>query len=126
VFPNLIWLGLPQVFFGFFQFLGHGIIMNVKGRKLYNPGLAAVIFLHVPIGIYYIRYVTQHGLVTRMDYIWGFAALPVAIVLIVPCRSNFEGPEHALRFEPGEGFPVQRHREAEGQRPVVILSRPAA
>jgi hypothetical protein len=83
VFPNLIWLGLAQVFFGFFQFLGHRIVMNVTGRTLYNPGLAAVIFLHVPIGVYYINFVTKRGLVTGMDYVWGVAALIISIALIV-------------------------------------------
>jgi hypothetical protein len=57
--------------------------MNVKGRTLYNPRLAAVIFLHVPIGINYISFVTERGLVTGMDYVWGVAALIVVIALIV-------------------------------------------
>jgi hypothetical protein len=83
VFPNLIWLGLAQIFFGFFQFLGHGIVMNVKGKTLYNPGLGSVIFLHIPLGTYYIVYVTQHQLASASDYVWSVAALLASIILIV-------------------------------------------
>ena len=38
VFPQLVWLGLAMMFFGFFQVLGHGITMNVKGKTLVQPG----------------------------------------------------------------------------------------
>jgi hypothetical protein len=88
-FPNLIWWGLATMFFGFFQFIGHGIIMNLRGRTWYNPGLAAVIFLHIPIGIYYIVYVQQHGLATWLDYVLGLVGFIAAYVIIVimPVRS---------------------------------------
>jgi len=88
-FPNLIWWGLATMFFGFLQLVAHGVIMNIKGRTWYNPGLAAVIFLHVPIGIYYIVYVQQHGLVTWLDYILGVVGTIVAyeIFVMLPIRS---------------------------------------
>jgi hypothetical protein len=63
IFPNLIWLGLAQVIFGMAQFGVHGILINRKMRSIYNPGLFAVVFLHWPIGIYYIWYVLSNGLV---------------------------------------------------------------
>ncbi len=75
VFPNLIWLGLPQVLFGMAQFGVHGISINKKMHSLYNPGLLTVLFLHWPIGIYYIWYVSVNGLVQW--WMW-----PVAIVLL--------------------------------------------
>jgi Protein of unknown function with HXXEE motif len=82
-FPNLIWWGLATMFVGFLQFVAHGIIMNVKGRTWYNPGLAAVVFLHIPIGIYYIAYVQQNGLTTWLDYVLGVIGLVVAYVIII-------------------------------------------
>lgn len=88
-FPYLIWLGLAQIFFGFFQFLGHGVQMNIKGKSLYNPGLLSVIFLHIPIGIYYIYFVQLHNLATLSDYIYGIVCFMVAvgITTILPVRS---------------------------------------
>jgi len=75
VFPNLIWLGLAQVLFGMAQFGVHGILINRKMKSIYNPGLFAVVFLHWPIGIFYIWYIYTQGL--ARFWMW-----PVAIVLV--------------------------------------------
>ncbi len=74
-FPNLIWLGLAQVLFGMLQLAIHGVLINRKMHSLYNPGLFTVVFLHWPIGIYYIWYVSVNGLV--QGWMW-----PVAIVIV--------------------------------------------
>ncbi len=75
LFPTLIWLGLAQVFFGMLQIGPHGVLINRKMHSLYNPGLFAVIFLHWPIGLYYIWYVVVNGLVQW--WMW-----PVALVIL--------------------------------------------
>ena len=51
-FPTVIWLGLAPVLFGILQFVIHGIVTNAKLRSLYNPGSAAVVLGHIPIGAY--------------------------------------------------------------------------
>ena len=81
--PDLIWLGLATMYFGFFQTLGHGVFMNVRGKTLYNPGMATAVLLHLPIGIYYIVYVTAHHTVGEGDYLYGFFGFAAATVLIV-------------------------------------------
>lgn len=81
IFPNLIWLGLAQVLFGMAQFGVHGIIINRKMRSIYNPGLFAVVFLHWPIGIYYIYYIYSQGL--ARTWMWPIAILIVALVAIL-------------------------------------------
>ena len=35
---------------------------NVKMKSIYNPGLGAVVFLHIPVGVCYFRYITVHQL----------------------------------------------------------------
>ena len=62
--------------------------MNVRGRTLYNPGLATSIFLFGPIGVYYIGYLIQHDLVRPSDYAYGAAAFIAAVflILVVPIR----------------------------------------
>lgn len=75
IFPTLIWLGLAQVLFGMAQFGVHGILINKKMHSVYNPGLFAVVFLHWPIGIYYIWYVVVNSLVQW--WMW-----PVAVVIL--------------------------------------------
>ncbi|AGP29932.1 HXXEE domain-containing protein [Corynebacterium terpenotabidum] len=83
IFPQFVWLGLATMFFGFFQVLGHGLQMNIKSKGWYNPGLATAVFLHLPIGIYYIAHVHSENLIVGTDYLWGAIAFVVAIALTV-------------------------------------------
>ena len=81
--PNFIWLGLAQVLFGMLQLIVHGIVVNVRLKSLYNPGLAAVVFLHWPIGIYYIWYVTTNNLASTGDFVIGFIATIIAAIVMI-------------------------------------------
>lgn len=83
LFPQVIWLGLATMFFGLSQILFHGILMNRSLKSFYNPGLAACIFLHGPIGIYYIWYAATNGLAGIWDYVGGILAMILAAVVIV-------------------------------------------
>jgi hypothetical protein len=74
LFPDMIWLGLGQVLFGLVgQVIFHGIVANFKLQTWYNPGLAAVMLGHVPLGIWYLAEVMGRGVVQRWD--WVFAIL---------------------------------------------------
>lgn len=83
VFPNVIWLGLAPILMGMMQFIVHGILTNIKMKSLYNPGLGAVVLLHIPLGIFYINYITTNGLATANDWIFGiiYTILTVGFVL---------------------------------------------
>ena len=83
LFPNLIWLGLAQVLFGMAQILIHGILINVKMKSWYNPGLAAVVLLHWPIGIYYIWYIYANGLIQSWHWFAGIGVTVLAAMLII-------------------------------------------
>jgi hypothetical protein len=77
LFPGVIWLGLAQALFGLVgQVIFHGIVANLKLKTWYNPGLAAVMLGHVPLGIWYIVEANNKGLVHWQD--WIFAALCLA------------------------------------------------
>ncbi|PYI00103.1 hypothetical protein BO71DRAFT_393734, partial [Aspergillus ellipticus CBS 707.79] len=82
-FPHHIWLGLAQSYFGLMQVIGHGPTMNIKANTAYNPGLATALLLHMPIGIYYIVYVQQNGLVSLSDWIYSVPALIASMVGII-------------------------------------------
>lgn len=88
IWPSVIWLGLAQVLFGMFQIIVHGVIINVKLKSIYNPGLGAVVFLHLPIGIYYIWYVITNNLASTGDFIFGFIATIITafITIVLPMR----------------------------------------
>jgi hypothetical protein len=76
-FPQVIWLGLGPMLMGFSQFIVHGIMTNRKMKSIYNPGLGAVVFLHFPIGIYYIYYIVSNGLASGTDWILAFVYMAI-------------------------------------------------
>jgi hypothetical protein len=72
-FPSLIWLGLAPMLAAIGQLVIHGVVGNVKLKSFYNPGLGAVLFIHMPVTIYYIYFVQSHGLASAWD--WGVAVV---------------------------------------------------
>ena len=109
--PNIIWLGLAQVGLGLFQLLAHGIVVPVRLRSLYNPGLATVVFLFCPIGIYYIWYVTTNHLASTGDGVLGvIATILAAIVLFLLPILLLRSKESKYPFAEAEmyGFAKQK------------------
>ena len=58
--------------FGFGQAVGHGIVFPRLAKARYSPGFLASIFLHVPIGINYLRAVGSERPLERGE--WARAA----------------------------------------------------
>ena len=111
IFPGVIWLGLAQVLFGMVQFLIHGIVINARMKTFYNPGLGTVVFLHWPIGLYYIWYVYTHGLIQPWHWIAAVACTVLAALLIImlPIRAftNDMNPAYAFSAEEMDRFHVK-------------------
>lgn len=111
LFPGAIWLGLAQVLTGMSQFIIHGIIINSRMKSVYNPGLGSVIFLHWPIGLYYIWYITTHGFAQPWDWVAGVVCTVLAALLIImlPVRAfaNNLKPEYAFSAEEMGRFRVK-------------------
>ena len=87
-YPQLIWLGLATMLFNLFQFIGHGIQMNRALKTWYNPGLASVVFLFIPISIYYMIFIIDNQLATTSDWIFGAVAFVsmTALTVIFPVQ----------------------------------------
>ena len=100
LFSGAIWLGLATMFFGLSQILFHGILTNRILKSFYNPGLAACIFLHGPIGIYYIWYVATNGLAGTGDYVGGLVAtiLAAVVIVVLPVRF-FQAGRQSTHFQ---------------------------
>lgn len=82
-FIDQIWIGLAPIFMGFFQLIWHGVFANSKIKGIYNPGLGAVVLMHMPIGGWYIYYITVHNLATTYDWILGIAYFFVATYVLI-------------------------------------------
>ncbi|OMF39176.1 MULTISPECIES: HXXEE domain-containing protein [Paenibacillus] len=82
-FPQVVWLGLAPVFMGFFQVVWHGIVVNIKAKTLYNPGLITALFLHVPVGIWYIHEIVKQDIPTAIDWIAGTIYFVFAVYIFI-------------------------------------------
>ncbi len=83
IFPERRSLGLAPVLFGFCQAVFHGIIPPLRAKARYGPGFLSALFLHVPIGISYVRAVNSERSLGREEvaigaaYMLAFAALGI-------------------------------------------------
>jgi hypothetical protein len=77
--PNVIWLGLAPMLFGVGQLAVHGVMTNKKLKSFYNPGLGAVVLLHIPLAVYYIYYIQNNGIAGIMD--WAIAIVYLVIYM---------------------------------------------
>ncbi|MCC5468633.1 HXXEE domain-containing protein [Pelosinus baikalensis] len=82
-FVDKIWLGLAPILMGFFQFFWHGFFANIRAKTIYNPGLFAVLFFHIPIGYWYINYIVSNNLTTQLDWIYGIIYFVIAIYVFI-------------------------------------------
>ena len=108
-FPETVWLGLAPVIFGLAQLGMHGIANNRKLKSLYNPGLAAVVLGHVPLGIWYLVEVYSKNMIRNWDWVFGIAymvcfigigVMKIGYGLLVDKNSSHPfAPEEMERFD---------------------------
>ena len=80
--PDVVWLGLAPILFGaVLQVYAHAFLTNVRLKAFYNPGLVAVMFGHLPLGIWYMVEVYQQGLIQWWD--WAFGVVYMAFFMVV-------------------------------------------
>ncbi|KRK95914.1 hypothetical protein FD25_GL002374 [Levilactobacillus acidifarinae DSM 19394] len=79
IWPTWYWLGIGTMFFNLFQFLGHAFKMNFGMKTWYNPGLATVIVLMMPISIAY----WVHIWPIVGGWSWGLGIIALVVMLIV-------------------------------------------
>ncbi|MFJ9381215.1 HXXEE domain-containing protein [Streptomyces sp. NPDC101455] len=83
-FPGQVWLGLGQVLFGMVgQFVIHVVQTNIKLKSFYNPGQAAVLLGHVPLGIWYLIEVYGQNLISGWDWLFAVASIAFFIGVIM-------------------------------------------
>jgi hypothetical protein len=71
-FPDVIWVGLAPMLFGFTR-LAIRVAISGKLWPVSPRGQTALLFGHIPIGILYLYYIHAHHLVSAWD--WTFAIL---------------------------------------------------
>lgn len=80
IFPHVMWVGLTPVIFGISQLILHVFITPRQiGNHIYSPGAVAVVFGHIPVGIYWLWYTISNGMLGWVDVILGIVYLAVFI-----------------------------------------------
>lgn len=68
-FPNVMWLCLAPMLFNVLQLVIHGVVTNIKLKGVYNPGLFAVVCLHMPVTVVFIYQAVSAHLITGVDWL---------------------------------------------------------
>jgi hypothetical protein len=108
-FPNVIWLGLAPVLVGsILQLISHGIYTNIKLKSFYNPGVAATVFGHIPIGVIYIHHILANNMVKLGDW------LPAVVYMAVFMFLNFFIIEQKLLGDKNSPYPFDQDEMKRG------------
>jgi hypothetical protein len=83
IFTGWYWLGITIMMLGFGQFFAHGVKVNRVLKSFYSPGLGAVIFLFIPIGIYYLWYLQANVQMNLWHWCAGILCTPIAAFMVV-------------------------------------------
>ena len=68
-----IWLGIATILVSIGNIIAHTILFNIKGKTLYNAGMATSCFLFVPCAYFFISIIYTNHLATTTDYFIGIA-----------------------------------------------------
>jgi hypothetical protein len=66
-----LWLAIATILVSVGNTIAHTLIFNIRGKTLYNPGLATALLLFLPISLYFFYLITHNNLVTPMDWVLG-------------------------------------------------------
>ncbi|RYE23390.1 MAG: HXXEE domain-containing protein [Sphingobacteriales bacterium] len=75
-----VWLGLAAILISAGNVIAHIFLFNIKGRTIYNAGMATCWLLFMPCIYFFFSIVYQQHLITTIDYLIG---IPLGIVLNV-------------------------------------------
>lgn len=75
-----IWLGIGSILVSVGNTIAHTTLFNIKGKTIYNAGLATCWLFFAPIIFFFFKTIHQENLVTMTDYMIG---IPLGITLNV-------------------------------------------
>lgn len=75
-----IWLGMATILISIGNTVAHTLLFNIKGKTLYNAGMATSWLFFAPAGYYFFNIIHNMHLVTLKDYYIG---IPLGVALNV-------------------------------------------
>jgi len=68
-----IWLGIATIMISLGNIMAHTVIFNIKGKTIYNAGLATSWLFFAPIIYFFFRILVKDNLATPADYVVGIS-----------------------------------------------------
>lgn len=68
-----LWLGIATILVSLGNVVAHTLLFNLKGKTLYNPGMATAVALFLPLAVYFFSLIVQSGAASSADWIVGIA-----------------------------------------------------
>lgn len=75
---QFIWLGMAAILVSLGNVIAHTLVFNLKGKTLYNAGLATSWLLFVPCIFFFFKIIHDDHLATTTDYLTG---IPLGILI---------------------------------------------
>ena len=75
---HALWLGIATMLVSAGNVVGHVLLFNIKGRTLYNPGMATAVVLFAPLVGWFFWEIMTTGRASVWDYVIG---IPLGILL---------------------------------------------
>lgn len=75
---KLIWLGIATMLVSFGNIVAHTFVFNIKGKTVYNAGLATSWLLFVPCIYFFVKILHNQQLASPSDY---YISIPLGIFL---------------------------------------------
>jgi hypothetical protein len=74
---KVIWLGIATILISFCNVLAHTLVFNIRGKTIYNAGMATSLLLFVPCIFFFFKIIYEGDLVSITDYLIG---IPLGVV----------------------------------------------
>ena len=68
---HAVWLGIATMCVNFANGIAHLIVFNVRGRTLYNSGMATGTLLHLPLAVFFVIVLLRENLASTTDWCVG-------------------------------------------------------
>lgn len=108
---KVIWLGMATILVSLGNTIAHTTVFNIKGKTLYNAGLATSWLFFAPCIFFFFSIIHQDHLVTSLDYLIG---IPVGIALnvvgILKLIDWFADRNTTYLFEQRNLLPIDRQK----------------
>jgi len=70
---HVVWLGMATILVSVGNVVAHAVLFNLKGKTLYNPGMATALVLFLPLAVSFFAAVIQNHAASTGDWLIGVA-----------------------------------------------------